>query len=234
MNTNVVYSSDSTLQRYANNCQLTAISVGYRLAPEHPYPAAVHDAIDAAEYMVDHGVELYGGPLRFMGGESAGCCLATLSALQLMQSRPSFKLGGLVLPYGYFDLTLGLPTVAASSKPLMINLEIMERFNDAYVPGMSAAERRDPSVSPLYEDLRSLVASRGSLPPALFLCGTEDALLDDTVLMSSKWNIAGGKTIVKFYPGATHGFTVIPGLPVADEANALMLEFMNENLGNLA
>ncbi|KAJ5171387.1 Alpha/beta hydrolase fold-3 [Penicillium coprophilum] len=228
--------SDSTLREYANACQLTAISVGYRLAPEHPYPAAVHDAIDVAEYMVDHAVEVYGAPFCFIGGESAGACLVALSALQLMRSRPSHKLLGLVLPYGLFDLGLGLPAMAASTKPLMINLEIMERFNNAYVPGMSTAERKRPCVSPLYEDLRALVAAPtiGSLPPALFLCGTEDPLLDDTILMSSKWSIAGGEAIVKIYPGATHGFTVFPGLPVADEAHAVTLDFMMEKLSGSA
>ncbi|CAG8027302.1 unnamed protein product [Penicillium nalgiovense] len=227
--------SDSTLREYANKCQLTAVSVGYRLAPEHPYPAAVHDAIDAAEYMVDHAVEEYGAPLRFLGGESAGACLATLSTLHLIRSRPSYKLSGIVLPYGLFDLTLGLPTVAASTKPLMINLAVLERFNDAYVPGMSTVERKIPSVSPLYEDLRELVAASGpSLPPALFLCGTDDPLLDDTILMSSKWSIAGGEVIVKIYPGATHGFTAFPGLPVADEANEVTLEFLQEKLSDSA
>jgi acetyl esterase/lipase len=109
VNINVLDSPDSTLREYANKCQLTAISVGYPLAPEHPYPAAVHDAIDAAEYIVDHAVEVYGAPpLRFLGGESAGACLAALSALQLMRSRPSYKLSGLLLPYGLFDLALGL------------------------------------------------------------------------------------------------------------------------------
>lgn len=227
-------SSDTSLRAYANECQLTAISVGYRLAPENPYPAPVQDAIDAAEYMVDHAVEVYGGPLQFIGGESAGGCLATLSALHLLRSRSSFKLAGLVLPYGLFDLGLGLPTIANSTKPLMINLAIMERFNSAYVPDMSTAERKHPCVSPLYEDLPALVAasSVGSLPPALFLCGTEDPLLDETILMSSKWSIAGGEAIVKIYPGATHGFTAFAGLPVAEEARAVSLEFMQEKLSN--
>lgn len=228
-------SSDSTLREYANKCQLTAISVGYRLAPEHTYPAALQDAIDAAEYMVDHAMEVYGSPLRFIGGESAGACLVVLSALQLMRSRPSHKLLGLVLPYGLFDLALGLPTVVASTKSLMINLATLERFNGAYVPGMSTAERKHPCVSPLYEDLKALVAiSAMSLPPALFLCGTEDPLLDDTILMSSKWSIAGGEAVVKIYPGATHGFTAFPGLPVADEANAVALEFMQNKMSDSA
>ncbi|KAJ5779810.1 hypothetical protein N7457_007530 [Penicillium paradoxum] len=227
--------SDTALREIANKCQLTAISVGYRLAPEHSYPAAMHDAIDAAEYMVDHAVEVYGASLSFVGGESAGACLAALSALQLMRSRSSYRLSGLVLPYGYFDLTLGLPSIANSTKPLLINLTTMQRFNGAYVPGMSTAELQQPSVSPLYEDLKELVAtSTRSLPPALFLCGTEDPLLDDTILMSSKWSIAGGEAIVKIYPGATHGFTGFPGLPVADEANAVTLEFLQEKLRDSA
>ncbi|KAJ5765849.1 Alpha/beta hydrolase fold-3 [Penicillium odoratum] len=223
---------DTLLRKYANECQLTAISVGYRLAPEHPYPAATHDAIDAAEYMVDYAVEVFGAPLQFICGESAGGCLAILSALQLMRSRLSYKLSGLILPYGYFDLALGLPTMINSTKSLMINLKIMERSNDLYVPGMSIAELKNPRVSPLYQDLRALVAdpSTGSLPPAIFLCGSEDPLLDDTVLMSSKWSIAGGEAIVKIYPGATHGFTFLPGLPVAEEANAVTLEFLHEKL----
>ncbi|KAL2822648.1 Alpha/Beta hydrolase protein [Aspergillus granulosus] len=172
--------SDTTLREHANKCQLTAISVGYRLAPERPYPAAVHDAIDATEYLVVHATEIH----------------------------------GLILPYGLFDLTLDLPTVSSSTKPLLINRAILERFNGAYIPGMSTTEHKHPCVSPLYEDLQTLVASAATLPesssssllpPALFLCGTEDPLLDGTILMSSKWSIAGGETIVKIYPGATHG-----------------------------
>ncbi|PLB37147.1 alpha/beta hydrolase [Aspergillus candidus] len=227
--------SDSILRKYANHCQLTAISVGYRLAPDHPYPAAPNDAIDVAEYMVDHAEEAYGAPLRFLGGEPAGGYLSALSGLQLKRSRPSHNLSGLILSYGSFDLAFGLPMVTALAKPLIIDPEILERFMGAYVPGMSTAERRNPSVSPLYENLPALVASSASsLPPALFLCGTEDPLLDDTILLGGKWSIAGGEATVKIYPGAVHGFTLLPGLPVGEEANAVILEFMQEKLSGSA
>ncbi|PLN82769.1 alpha/beta-hydrolase [Aspergillus taichungensis] len=227
--------SDSILREYANECQLTAISMGYRPAPDHYYPAAPNDAIDTAEYMVGHAEGVYGAPLRFLGGESAGGYLSAVSGLQLMRSRPFHSLSGLVLSYGSFDLAFGLPMVTALAKPLVIDLEIMERFMSAYVPGMSTAERRNLCVSPLYENLPALVASpTESLPPALFLCGTEDPLLDDTILMTSKWRIAGGEAIVKIYPGAVHGFTLLPGLPVAEEANAVILEFMREKMGGSA
>jgi acetyl esterase/lipase len=109
----------------------------------------------------------------------------------------------------------------------------LELFNAAYVHerGMSTAERKNPCVSPLYENLQALIAasSTGSLPPALFLRATEDPLLDNTMLMSSKWSIAGGEAIVKIYPGATHGFTAFSGLPVADEANAVTLNSCRRN-----
>lgn len=220
------------LQRYANASQLTAISVGYRLAPEDPYPAATHDSFDAAEYLVDHAEQEYGAKLLFLGGESAGGCLTALTAFHLMRSRPKHRLAGLIFPYGWFDLTLTLPKATSFTRLLVINHAELKEFNDVYVPEMSTAERRSASVSPLHEDMQALAASSPdkSLPPALFLCGTEDVLLDDTLLMSMKWMIAGGEALVKIYPGAPHAFTVFPGLKVAEEAAAVVFEFISEKL----
>ncbi|KAF9893945.1 hypothetical protein FE257_008916 [Aspergillus nanangensis] len=228
---------DTLLKTYADTCQLTAISVGYRLAPEHPFPAAVNDCIDAAEYMVDNAVREYGAPLLFLSGESAGGYLSAVSALQLMRSRPSHSLAGLVLQYGVYDLALGLPAASTSTKPFMINFDIMSGFAKAFLPDMSISDRRDPRVSPLYEDLKGLVAdpaTGAALPPAIFMCGTEDPLIDDTIMMSVKWSVAGGEGIVKIYPGAAHGFTGMPGLPVGDEANAVAVQFVQEKLAGLA
>lgn len=71
-------------------------------------------------------------------------------------------------------------------------------------------------MSSLHEDLHSLATSTEKpLPPALCLCGTEDALLDYTLLMGTKWMIAGEEAIVKSYLGAPHAFTTFAGLPVA-------------------
>ncbi|KAJ5607967.1 hypothetical protein N7537_004586 [Penicillium hordei] len=112
---------------------------------------------------------------------------------------------------------------------------------DSTVPSREAGREipirvyKPDNGQPSKGDLPALVAasSVGSLPPALFLCGTEDPLLDETILTSSKWSIAGGEAIVKIYPGATHGFTAFAGLPVAEEARAVSLEFMQEKLSNL-
>lgn len=62
-------SSDPLLQFYADKTECTVISVGYRLAPEHPYPAGVNDCFDASNYIMMDCELKYGGPLKFMGGE---------------------------------------------------------------------------------------------------------------------------------------------------------------------
>jgi acetyl esterase/lipase len=101
---------------------------------------------------------------------------------------------------------------------LILNCEIIEHFVNAFLPGMTLEQKKDPSVSPLYEDLGKF---RGRLPGALFTCGTEDPLLDDSVMMSTKWMMAGGEAIVKIYPGAPHGFIAFPPAALNEAGEAL-------------
>ncbi|KAL4949128.1 alpha/beta-hydrolase [Aspergillus filifer] len=224
---------DGTLQMLANGAQLTAISVGYRHAPEDPYPAPLHDCIDAAEYLVDNP-SLY-GTLRFLGGESAGSSLSVIVALHLLHSRPLFGLSGVLAFYGIYDWGIGLPSATKSAESLILNRLTLEHFGHAYLPGTTSKDRQNPYISPLFADLRSLAdSSAKGLPPVLFSVGTEDCLLDDTILMSAKWSIAGGESIVKCYPGAPHAFTAIPNLPIAVEAKSVGVAFLNERLGQIA
>ena len=67
---------------------------------------------------------------------------------------------------------------------------------EAYCPGMTQEQKRNPKISPLYQNM-----SKFKLPPALFNCGTLDPLLDDSVLMSTKWMMSGAEAILKIYPG---------------------------------
>ncbi|KAI0456727.1 Alpha/Beta hydrolase protein [Xylaria acuta] len=223
--------SDSALDRYANECQLTAMSVGYRLAPENPYPAGVNDCIDVAQYLIDYGEERFGQKLRFMTGDSAGACLAAAAAFSLMRSRPAYQLAGFLFHFGQFDVTLGLPQVSSYHKPLMINAKELQHFADAYTPEMSAQNRKDPSISPLYEDMQSLAAAAPTkkLPPALFHVGTDDPFVDENILMSAKWQITGSEAVLKFYPGSPHGFTLLGGKAAADCA-ATNVQFVKEKL----
>ncbi|KAI1358096.1 acetyl esterase [Xylaria arbuscula] len=219
--------ADGLLKFYANTAQVTALSIGYRLAPEHPYPAGREDCVDVAEYLVDNP-SLHGyGPLLFMAGESAGAHFAVLAAFHLMRSRPSHILKGLILPYGNYSIALGMPSMVSYDKPVLINHDIASNFMETYTPGWTVAKRRNPLVSPLYEDMQALVASRpdGKLPPALFMCGTNDPLLDDTLLMGLKWQTSGSEAIIKIFPGAPHAFNV-PSLEIGKEAFAYEMEFL--------
>ncbi|KAF2972997.1 hypothetical protein GQX73_g667 [Xylaria multiplex] len=205
---------DGLLKFYANTIRVTAMSIGYRLAPEHPWPAAREDSIDVAEYLVDAEESEHGGKLLFLAGESGDANLTMVTALHLIRARPQHVLKGLVLPYGNYTVALGLPSMVSFDKP-------------------TPEERRNPLVSPLFEDLRALASQTlsGRLPPALFICGTNDPLLDDTLFMSVKWQATGSETIVKIFPGAPHVFNV-PSVDIGKESFAYEAEFLLDKLGS--
>ncbi|TAQ90611.1 hypothetical protein B7494_g1076 [Chlorociboria aeruginascens] len=188
--------SDDHLMFYADAADCAVLSVGYRLAPEHPFPQGPEDCYDVGEYLVNNGEKEYGGPLRFIGDESAGGHLSLLTAFHLLKTQPAFKPSGLLLHYGCFDMRF-LPSMRTSSKTVVIDQTIMERYVEALLPNMPVEQRSDPSISPLFEDLEKL---RGRLPSAIFTCGTDDPLLDDSVMMGTKWLVAGGEAIIKVYP----------------------------------
>jgi acetyl esterase/lipase len=185
----------------ATHYHLTVISIGYRLAPEDPWPACAHDCYDAALYLAQNGPAQFGGELMFTGGESAGGHLACLTALHLLSALPSFAFKGLLLHFGCYDMSTFLPMVLHHETHLVIDHDVMSAYIDALLPGTSEKERRDPEISPFYADLRGK-----KLPPALFTCGSEDPLLDDSVLMGAKWQMWGNEAVVKIYNGAPHGF----------------------------
>lgn len=83
---------------------------------------------------------------------------------------------------------------------LVIDLDIMQVYINALLPNTTYEERCDPSISPFYKDVRGL-----KLPPALFTCGSEDLLLDGTVIMGAEWGMWGMESVVKIYNGAPHG-----------------------------
>jgi acetyl esterase/lipase len=104
------------------------------------------------------------------------------------------------------------------SKTLVLDKKIMEEFMNAFLPGVTFEEKKDPAISPYYENLSPF---RGRLPSALFTCGTEDPLLDNSVSMATKWMIYGGEPITKIYPGPCHGFIGFPPDGLEEPGRAL-------------
>ncbi|TVY73362.1 Acetyl esterase [Lachnellula suecica] len=215
---------DDLLLALATTTNLTVISPEYCLAPENPFPAGPSDVYDVATHLVDHSPSTYGGPLKFIAGDSAGAMLSMLTVLHLLKARPDFAFQGAAFIYGLFDWSLS-PSAGNWTTPLIMRTSNIEHFGDAYLGSRTLLERRDPAISPLYhevfqypasqiEDLEALktegLEKRPKLPPALFLCGTLDPVVDDTVLMSFRYQVAGGEAVVKFVEGGPHGFLLFP------------------------
>lgn len=236
-------SQDPLLKTIADSADLVVISVGYRLSPEHSYPKPVHDCFDAAEWLVDNAQAKFGAELKFISGEvsnlqlegcplltraqSAGGHLSLLTVYHLLKAKPSFQFAGVVLHYGAFDLSF-LPAARNFPKQLILDMTVMQHFCDAFLPGTTPDQRKDPAISPLYQDLTAM-----KLPPALFTCGTEDCLLDDTMMMAVKYQMSGAETIVRIIPGASHGYIIFPPGQVASAREGLEVtrEFLTEKLG---
>ena len=199
---------------------LTAISVDYRLAPEHPFPAAPDDCEDAALWLLDSGLAQLGLPNRLaIGGESAGGHLSVLTLLRLRDRHGiegAFRAANLV--YGAFDLSMTPSARSWGDRTGFLTTEEMRWFGRSFIGGRREAELRDPEISPLYADLRDL-------PPALFTVGEHDPLLDDSLFMAARWQAAGNDADLQVWPGATHGFTAFP-IALARAANASVCEFL--------
>ena len=86
---------------------------------------------------------------------------------------------------------------------LTLSTPILAWFYDQFLPGVAPEDRRRPDISPLYADLRGL-------PPARFVVGTQDPLLDDTLFMAARWEAAGNATSLQVVAEAAHGFLQFP------------------------
>lgn len=185
---------------------MVVVSVEYRLAPEHPFPAGPDDGVAVARWLLDHAVAEWGTDRMLIGGESAGGYMAAAVALRIRDELGGAdRLLGANLVFGVHDWGLspsqrGFRPVAA---PDMLSPEGCAGFGDLYLPGRTRSERRAPEVSPLFADLRGLC-------PALLSVGTADHLLDDTLMLAPRWAAAGNEVELFVAPDMPHGFMAFP------------------------
>jgi acetyl esterase len=217
---------DVRLQGLARDTGLTAVSVDYRLAPENPYPAGPDDCEAAALWLLgDEGQAIVGasGP-RAIGGDSAG---GQLTAATLLRLRDRHGITGAfdaaVLQYGAFDLSMTPSQRLWGERNLVLSGPILAWFGEQFLPDRDREARRDPDISPLFADL-------SGMPPAIFTCGTSDALIDDTLFMEARWRQAGHATELRIWPEAPHGFLSFP-MTVAEAALAAEHDFLRRTLG---
>jgi epsilon-lactone hydrolase len=183
------------------------ISVDYRLAPEHPYPAAVDDALAAYQALLDSGTDPSG--IAF-AGESAGGGLAIAT---MVNARDH----GLPLPAAafamspYADLTLAGTTMETKRKadPLLSPESLAARVPD-YTSGQDAALGL---ISPIFADL-------SGLPPLIIQAGTHEVLLDDAIRLAQRAATADVEVTLDITPGVPHVFQAY--YPILDEAGAAL------------
>ena len=212
---------DPILAELADATGLCAVSVDYRLAPEHPYPAALEDCEDAALWLLREGLgELGLPPVVTIGGDSAGGHLSVTTLLRLRDRHGIDAIRAANLIYGAFDLSQTPSQLNWGERNLILNTPVIRWFGDMFLPGRDVAARRDPDISPLYADLHGL-------PPALFTVGTLDPLLDDTLFMQARWEAAGNRAELRVWPEAIHGFNAFP-LRVTAAARAEQYAFLRD------
>jgi len=187
-----------------DQCHLAVVSVDYRLAPEHPYPAGPDDCEAAACWLLERGADELGSDRLLIGGESAGAHLAAVTLLRMRDKhRAVDRFLGANLVFGAYDLSRTPSQRGVGIEPGTDILDATGWPLDLFLPGMSDEGRRDPDVSPLYADLRGM-------PPALFAVGANDHLLDDTLFMSARWSVAGNACELLVYPDTPHGCIALP------------------------
>lgn len=196
--------SDLGNEDMAKRHGLAVLSVDYRLAPEHPYPAGPDDCEAAAAWLLEHGPERWGTDKMFIGGESAGGHLAAATLLRVRDRLGAIdRVLGANLVFGWYDLR-GTPSIFGNGgHPDMLNPPGLQFMIESFTPGMSDAERRDPDVSPLFADL-------SGLPSCLVSVGTYDHLLDDSLFLATRLAAAESPVELAVYPDSPHGFMALP------------------------
>ena len=192
---------DLELEKLSNEMNCTAISVDYRLAPEHPYPAAANDCETVALWLIENLVYEYGVDKIVVGGESAGAHLCLTTILRLKSKNLHRSIKALNLVFGTYNASPLPSEVNLNNENLLLSSEMMKKFEDSYL--QNNEDKTNPDVSPMFGNF-------SDMPPAIFTIGTRDLLLDHTLLMHSRWIAYGNKAEIIIVPGADHAFIAFP------------------------
>jgi len=189
----------------------TVVMIGYRLAPEYPYPVGLEDSWAGLLWAADHVAELAGHPAPVVVlGDSSGGNLAALLAIRA-RDRGGPRLDLQVLVYPVTDCDLGRRSYLDPDNQLILTRDVMNWFWDLYLPDQAA--RESPEVSPMrVRDLRDL-------PAAIIVTAEYDVLKDESEAYADALEAAGVAVQHTHFDGQTHGFLsqlgVLPGSEVA-------------------
>lgn len=210
---NSVESCARICQDIAEKNNAIVVSPDYRLAPEHPFPAANSDATETLDWTIANAEKFGGNPRRiFTAGDSAGGHLAAVAAL----ARPK-TVRGAILIYPALDLTAKRrPSRSLFAKGFCLNGDLMDKFTAAYIP--SEEQRATPEASPI-------LADKSKFPDALIISSQCDILRDEAEEFARSLDAAKRNVRYVCVEGATHLFITQKGM---DKAYARALAEISE------
>ncbi|MEI6201752.1 MAG: alpha/beta hydrolase [Enhydrobacter sp.] len=213
---------DSTCRRLANKSRCQVISIDYRLAPEHPFPAPIDDGIAAFRHIRDNAASFDADPKRIaVGGDSAGGAIAAVvcqSCRSAGEKMPAFQM----LIYPATDSSRHSASRQEFAKGYFLEKDLIDWFWNAYAP--AGTDLKDLRLSPL------LAADFTGLPPAFVLTAGFDPLRDEGRAYANRLIDAGVKTTYVNYPGTIHGFFSLTrflqqGIKANNEAAGVLAAF---------
>ncbi len=193
------------IARLALATQSKALAINYRLAPEHPFPAALEDALAAYHWLLSQGFD---SSRIVIAGDSAGGGLA-ISALVALRDAGDPLPAGAVCISPWVDLALTSASIHQNSRlDPILDPKSLEIYAGYYA---GSHELTFPLISPLYADLKGL-------PPLMIQVGTDEILLDEAILLADKAREAGVTVTQETWDGMFHVFQLIPFMPETKEA----------------
>ena len=210
-----VETADPLCRLLLERTQAPLTSVSYRLAPEHPFPAALDDAVTVVRALAQSR------PLA-VGGDSVGGGLAAAACLALCDEGLPLQAQLLLNPL--LDATLSSPSVQELATGYGLTRKALQDFVRLYLDG---ADARDPRASPLLADDLS------GVPPAVIVTAEYDPLRDDGHRYADRLEHAGVRTSVRCFEGMVHGFVGMASVvPAADEALAWMVDELTRTVAD--
>lgn len=207
------------VSRLSRSTGMPALAINYRLAPEHPYPAALQDASTAYRWLLAQGND----PDRILlAGDSAGGGLTLATLVALRDAGEPLPAGAVCLS-PWTDLACTGDCVREKA-PMdkILNPDALARSAKSYAGGH---DLRSPLISPLYADLRGL-------PPLLIQVGTDEILLDDARRIAEKAQMAAVDVTLEIYEEMFHVFQIIPFMPETKKAMGQIAEFVKRILAD--
>lgn len=213
---------DGLCRRLAALTGLPVVAVDYRLAPEHPYPAAINDSRAALSWLfgtdMEHGLDVTNAVLV---GDSAGGQLAAVLAIENAKKADPLPVSAQILIYPMVDLTMSAPAYGRVREGFPLVADTIAWFADNYLPG--GVDRKAPDISPALADLPA------GLPPTYIITVDNDPLVDEGAGYAAALAQAGTEVRYQHLTGYAHGLLTSAGrIPRGEQTIADIAGFITE------